>query len=146
MNLFQFVVDKNFCLSCIIIKQKIKFHNNFVIFNKHFLNLMWNNFVESSILNDKIYYFVTFLCDFIKRSVIYAFHVKSNTFDVFKHFQQHNEHENNRIRRFRIDWKKNTQTTNLTIIILNTTFNENQSCQKLRNKTKSSNVCNKSLC
>ncbi len=26
--------------------------------------------------------------------------------------------------------KKNTQTTNLTIIALNTTFNENQSCQK----------------
>ncbi len=47
-----------------------------------------------------------FLCDFIKRSIIYVFRVKSNTFDVFKHFQQHNEHENNRVRRFRTNWKK----------------------------------------
>ncbi len=29
--------------------------------------------------------------------------VKSNTFDVFKHFRQHNEYENNRIRRLRIN-------------------------------------------
>jgi hypothetical protein len=49
---------------------------------------------------------VIFLCDFIKRSIIYVFRVKSNTFDVFKHFQQHNEHENNRVRRFRTNWKK----------------------------------------
>jgi hypothetical protein len=38
--------------------------------------------------------------------MIYVLRVKSNTFDAFKHFQQHNEHENNRIRRLRIDWKR----------------------------------------
>jgi hypothetical protein len=106
INLFKFVVDKDFCVLCIIIKQKIEFYNNFVIFDKYFLNLMWSDFIEFSISNDKIRYFVTFLCDFIKRSVIYVLCVKSNTFEVFKHFQQHNEYENNRIRRFRTDWKK----------------------------------------
>jgi hypothetical protein len=77
-----------------------------VIFDKHFLNLMWSDLVEFSILNDKIRYFVTFLCDFIKRSMIYVLRVKSNTFEAFKHFQLHNEHENNRVRRFRTNWKK----------------------------------------
>jgi hypothetical protein len=38
--------------------------------------------------------------------MIYVLRVKSNTFEVFKHFQQHNEHENNRVRRFRIDWEE----------------------------------------
>jgi hypothetical protein len=77
-----------------------------VIFDKHFLNLIWSDFVESSISNDKIWYFVTFLCDFIKRSVIYVLRVKLNTFEAFKHFQLHNEHENNRIRRFRTNWEE----------------------------------------
>jgi hypothetical protein len=77
-----------------------------VIFDKHSLNLMWSDFVQFFVLNDKIKYFVTFLCDFIKRSMIYVLRVKIDTFDVFKHFQQHNEHENNRMRRLRIDWKK----------------------------------------
>ncbi len=106
MNLIIFIANKNFCESCIVIKQKIESHNNFVIFDKHFLNLMWSDFVQSFVFNDKIKYFVIFLCDFIKRSMIYVLRVKSNTFNVFKHFQQHNEHENNQIHRLRIDWKK----------------------------------------
>jgi hypothetical protein len=77
-----------------------------VILDKHSLNLMWSDLVESSISNDKIRYFVTFLCDFIKRSMIYVLHVKLNTFEIFKHFQLHNEHENNRVRRFRTNWKR----------------------------------------
>ncbi len=105
-NLIKFVVDKNFCESCIMIKQKIKSHNNFVIFDKHFLNLMWSDLVQFFVFNDKIKYFVIFLCDFIKRSMIYVLRVKLNTFDVFKHFQQHNKHENNRVRRFRTNWEK----------------------------------------
>ncbi len=106
MNLIKLIADKNFCESCIVIKQKIESHNNFVIFDKHFLNLMWSDLVQFFVFNDKIKYFVTFLCDFIKRSVIYVLRVKSDTFDAFKHFQQHNEHENNQVRRLRIDWKK----------------------------------------
>jgi hypothetical protein len=106
MNLIKSIVDKDFCESCIIIKQKIELNNNFVIFDKHFFNLMWNDFVESSISNDKIRYFVTFLCDFIKRSMIYMLRVKSNTFETFRHFQLHNEHENNRVRRLRTNWKR----------------------------------------
>ncbi len=106
MNLIKLIADKNFCESCIVIKQKVKSHNNFVVFDKHFLNLMWSDLVQSFVFNDKIKYFVTFLCDFIKRSVIYVLRVKSDTFDAFRHFQQHNEHENNRVRRLRIDWKK----------------------------------------
>ncbi len=47
-----------------------------------------------------------FLCDFIKRLIIYVLRVKLNTFDAFKHFQQHNEHEDNRVRRLRTSWKK----------------------------------------
>jgi hypothetical protein len=106
MNFIKSIVDKNFCESCIIIKQKIESHNNLVIFDKHFLNLMWSDFVEFSISNDKTRYFVTFLCDFIKRSVIYVLRVKSNMFEVFKHFQLHNEHEDNRVRRFRTNWEE----------------------------------------
>jgi hypothetical protein len=106
MNLIKFVTNKNFCESCIMTKQKVESHNNFVIFDKHSLNLMWNDLVQFFVFNDKIKYFVTFLCDFIKRSMIYVLRVKFDTFDVFKHFQQHNEHENNRMRRFRIDWKE----------------------------------------
>jgi hypothetical protein len=106
MNLIKFIANKNLCESCIVIKQKIESHNNFVIFDKHFLNLMWNDLVQSFVFNDKIKYFVTFLCDFIKRSMIYVLHVKSNTFDAFRHFQQHNENENNRVRRLRIDWEE----------------------------------------
>jgi hypothetical protein len=100
------IVDKNFCESCIIIKQKIESHNNFVIFDKHFLNLMWNDFVELLISNDKTRYFVTFLCDVIKRSMIYVLCIKLNSFEAFKHFQLHNEHEDNRVRRLRTNWKK----------------------------------------
>jgi hypothetical protein len=100
MNFIKSIVDRNFCESCIIIKQKIESHNDFLIFDKHLLNLMWSDFVEFSILNDKIRYFMTFLCDFIKRSMIYVLRVKLNTFEVFKHFQLHNEHENNQVRRF----------------------------------------------
>jgi hypothetical protein len=106
MNLIKFVANKISCESCIVIKQKVESHNNFVIFDKHFLNLMWSDLVQFFVFHDKIKYFVTFLCDFIKRSMIYVLRVKLNTFDVFKHFQQHNEHENNRIRRFHIDWEK----------------------------------------
>ncbi len=106
MNLFKFIVDKDSCVFCIIIKQKIEFHNNFVILNRYFSNLMWNNFVEFSISNDKTRYFVTFLCDFIKRSMIYMFRVKWNTFEVFKHFQHYNKHDDNQIQCLRIDWEK----------------------------------------
>jgi hypothetical protein len=106
MNLIKSIVNKNFCESCIIIKQKIESHNNFVIFDKHSFNLMWSDFVEFSISNDKTRYFVTFLCDFIKRSMIYVLRVKLNTFESFKHSQLHNEHEDNRIRRFRTNWKE----------------------------------------
>jgi hypothetical protein len=67
---------------------------------------MWSDLVQFFVFNDKIKYFVTFLCDFIKRLMIYVLRVKFDTFNVFKHFQQHNEHENNWMRRFRIDWKK----------------------------------------
>jgi hypothetical protein len=106
INFIKSIVDKNFCELCIIIKQKNESHNNFVIFDKHFLNLMWNDLVEFSISNDKTRYFVTFLCDFIKRSMIYVLRVKSNTFEVFKHFQLHNEHKDNRVRRLRTNWKR----------------------------------------
>jgi hypothetical protein len=146
MNLIKLITNKNLCESYIVIKQKIESHNNLVIFDKHSLNLIRSDLVQSFVFNDKIKYFVTFLCDFIKQSMIYVFRVKFNTFNVFKHFQQHNEYENNRIRRFRIDWKKNTSMTSLTIIALNTTLSENQSCSRRRNKTKSSNVRDKFLC
>ncbi len=106
MNLIKFVVHKKSCEFCIVIKQKFESHKRFVIFDKHFLNLMWSDLVKFFVLNDKIKYFVTFLCDFIKRSMIYVFRVKLNTFEVFKHFQLHNEHENNRVRLLRTNWEK----------------------------------------
>jgi hypothetical protein len=106
INLIKFVVQKKSCEFCIVIKQKFESHKSFVIFDKHFLNLMWSDFVELFVSNDKIKYFVTFLCDFIKRSVIYVLRVKSNTFEAFKHFQLHNEHENNRVWCFRTNWKE----------------------------------------
>jgi hypothetical protein len=129
INLIKFVANKNSCESCIVIKQKVESHNNFVIFDKHFLNLMWSDLVQFFVSHDKVKYFVIFLCDFIKRSVIYVLRVKSDTFNVFRHFQQHNEHENNRVRRLRRIEKRSISVTNLTIIALNTTLNENQSCQ-----------------
>jgi uncharacterized protein YaiL (DUF2058 family) len=79
--------EQNFCEFCIVIKQKIESHNNLVILDKHSLNLMWSDLVQFFVFNNKIKYFVTFLCDFIKRSVIYVLRVKFDTFDVFKHFQ-----------------------------------------------------------
>jgi hypothetical protein len=106
MIFIKLIVDRNFCESCIIIKQKIESHNNFVIFDKHFLSLIESDLVEFLISNDKTRYFVTFLCDFIKRLMIYVLRVKSNTFKAFRHFQLHNEHENNRIRRFRTNWEE----------------------------------------
>ncbi len=45
MNLIKLVAKKNSCESCIVIKQKIESHNNFVILDKHFLNLMWSDLV-----------------------------------------------------------------------------------------------------
>ncbi len=106
MNLIKSVADRNLCESCIVTKQKAEPHNSLVILDKHSLNLVWSDLVQSFVLNDKIKYFVTFLCDFIKRSVIYVLRVKFGTFDAFRHFQQHNEHENNRVRRLRIDWEE----------------------------------------
>jgi hypothetical protein len=38
--------------------------------------------------------------------MIYVLRVKLNMFDAFKHFQQHNEHENNRVHHFCIEWSK----------------------------------------
>jgi hypothetical protein len=38
--------------------------------------------------------------------MIYVLRVKLNTFEVFKHFQLHNEHENNRVRRLYTNWEK----------------------------------------
>jgi hypothetical protein len=45
MNLIKSVANKNSCESCIVIKQKVESHNNFVILDKHFLNLMWSDLV-----------------------------------------------------------------------------------------------------
>jgi hypothetical protein len=106
MNLIKFVVHRKSCEFCIVIKQKFESHKSLVIFDKHFLNLVWSDLVESFVSNNKIKYFVTFLCDFIKRSVIYMLRVKSNTFEAFRHFQLHNEHENNRVRRIRTNWER----------------------------------------
>jgi hypothetical protein len=106
MNLIKLIANKNLCVSCTVIKQKVESHNNFVILDKYFLNLMWSDLIQFFVFNDKIKYFVTFLCDFIKRSMIYVLRVKFDTFDVFRHFQQHNEHEDNRVRHFRIDWER----------------------------------------
>jgi hypothetical protein len=106
MNLIKFVVQKESCESCTVTKQKFESHKSFVIFDKHSLNLMWSDLVKSFVSNDKIKYFVTFLCDFIKRSVIYVLRFKSNTFEAFRHFQLHNEHEDNRVRRLRTNWEK----------------------------------------
>ncbi len=105
MNLIKSIINKNFCVSCIVIKQKIESHNSFVILDKHSLNLIWSDLAQLFVFNDKIKYFVTFLCEFIKQLMIYVLRVKFNTFNVFRHFQQHNEHEDNRVRRFNIDWK-----------------------------------------
>jgi hypothetical protein len=38
--------------------------------------------------------------------MIYVLRVKSNTFEAFRHFQLHNEHENNRVRRLRTNWEE----------------------------------------
>jgi hypothetical protein len=40
MNIIKLVVNKKFCEFCIMIKQKFESYKNFVIFDKHFLNLM----------------------------------------------------------------------------------------------------------
>jgi hypothetical protein len=100
------IKNKNLYVSCIVTKHKVESHNNFVILDKHSLNLVWNDLVQSLVFNDDVKFFVTFLCDFIKRSIIYVLRVKFDTFDVFKHFRQHNKHENNRIRRLRTTWRR----------------------------------------
>jgi hypothetical protein len=142
MNLIKLVVHKESCESCIMIKQKFESHKSFVIFDKYSLNLMWSDLVESFVSNDKIKYFVTFLCDFIKRSVIYVLRVKSDTFEVFRHFQLHNEHENNRVRRFRTNWRREYSSNEFIDYrfehdiewesIVSKTFEQNEIVERLR--------------
>jgi hypothetical protein len=38
--------------------------------------------------------------------MIYVLRVKLNTFEAFKYFQLHNEHENNRVQRLCTNWEK----------------------------------------
>jgi hypothetical protein len=45
MNLIKLIANRVFCESCIVIKQKVESHNNLVILDKHFLNLMWSDLV-----------------------------------------------------------------------------------------------------
>ncbi len=142
MNLIKLVVQRESCESCIVIKQKFESHKNFVIFDKHFLDLMWSDFVEFFVSNDKIKYFVTFLCDFIKSSVIYVLRVKSDTFEVFRHFQLYNEHEDNRVRRFRTDWREKYSSNEFDDYrfehdiewksIVSNTFEQNEIVERLR--------------
>jgi hypothetical protein len=127
MNLIKFVVNKKFCESCIVIKQKFESHKNIVIFNKHFLNLIWSDFVESFVLNNKIniswrfyailssdQWFMCFVSNQIRLKFSDIFNcimsIRIIKFDVFARTEE-----------------KNTQTTNSTIIALNMTLNENQS-------------------
>jgi hypothetical protein len=60
--------------------------------------------------------------------MIYVLRVKFDTFDVFRYFQQHNKHENNRMRHFRIDWEKKYFNDEFDNHRFKTTLNENQSC------------------
>jgi hypothetical protein len=53
MNLIKLIANKNLCESCIVIKQKVESHNNFVIFDKHSLNLMWSDLVQSFVSTTK---------------------------------------------------------------------------------------------
>ncbi len=104
MDLTKPVADKNPCEPCTVAKQKAEPHNSPVVPGKHPLDLVWSDLVQPPVPNDKAKYFVTFLCDFTKRSVVYVLRAKSGTFDAFRHFQQHNEHGDNRVRRLRTDW------------------------------------------
>jgi hypothetical protein len=54
MNLIKLVANKNSCESCIVIRQKIESHNNFVIFDKHSLNLIWSDFVQFFVFTTKL--------------------------------------------------------------------------------------------
>ncbi len=54
MNLIKLIADKNLCESYIVVKQKVESHNNFVVFGKHLLNLVWSDLVQLLVFNDKI--------------------------------------------------------------------------------------------
>jgi hypothetical protein len=66
---------------------KNRIAQQFCDFRQAFSESDESDLVQSFVFNDKVKYFVTFLCDFIKRSMIYVLRVKSNTFNAFKHFQ-----------------------------------------------------------
>jgi hypothetical protein len=129
-----------------VIKQKIESHNNFVIFDKHFLNLMWNDLVQSFVFHDKIKYFVIFYATLLSDQWFMCF-VSNQTrlmfSDIFSNIMSMKTIEYDVFARIKT---KNISMTNLTIIVLNTTLNKNQSCQKHRSKMKSSNVWDKFSC
>ncbi len=105
MNLIKVIVNKKICELCVVIKIKTNFHKTLVRTKTYFMKLIWSNLIISSIFNHDKKYFVTFFDDFIKRSKIYVLRIKTNTFEVFKNFEQLNEHENARIHRLRIDYE-----------------------------------------
>jgi hypothetical protein len=63
--------------------------------------------------------------------MIYVLRVKFDTFDVFRHFQQHNKHENNRVRRLRIDWERKYFNEKFD----NYRFEHNIKCKSIVSKT-----------
>ncbi len=105
MNLIKFIVKKNFCESCVVIKIKTNSHKNLVQSRKYFMKSIWSNLMIFTIFNDDKKYFVTFFDNFNKRSKIYVFCIKTNIFEVFKNFKQLNKHENTCIHRLKIDYE-----------------------------------------
>jgi hypothetical protein len=86
INLIKFIINKNFCESCVLIKMKTNLYKKLLQSKEYLMKLIWSDLMISLIFNDDKKYFVTFLDDFIKRSKIYVLRIKTNTFKSFKNF------------------------------------------------------------
>ncbi len=128
MNLIKFVANRNFCESCIMTKQKIESHNNFVIFDKHSLNLMWSDLVQSSYSTTKLNTLWRFYAILSNDQWFTCFVSYSTRLMFLNIFSSITSMKIIECVVFASIERKITSMTNLTIIALNTTLNENQLC------------------
>lgn len=104
MDLAKPVSDRNPCDPCALTKMRTEPHKDKVEPGRHPMDLIWSDLVGPLAPNNGQKYFVTFLCDYTRRSGLYILRSKDAAFEAFKHFHRHNEHGDNRIHRLRTDY------------------------------------------
>lgn len=93
------------CIPCTIATLQSEPHKGTIEPGKHFLDLVHSDVVGPlQIAHTGARYAVTFLDDFHKVSEVYFLKEKADVFKAVKHYCDHYERGDNRIRRLRTDW------------------------------------------